>query len=163
MVNRFSLNNVNEESDFRSIFNFSEQSMKMPAVRFFKEFYLVQGFNKNTIWVSNDKYKLLIPPMTIKLTETIYDPFYSYFFKKAEDPAHLAQTQAKSQAVSRRESVVGNNASQPESKDVDIPKFYAQIRAGDLKFCLYYKSTSAIKVSSSLRPLHHLSANLPLT
>jgi hypothetical protein len=35
---------------------------------------------KGNIWTGYESYLVDVPPFTIKITETIFDPFYEYFF-----------------------------------------------------------------------------------
>jgi hypothetical protein len=61
---------------------------------------------KGNIWTGYESYLVDVPPFTIKITETIFDPFYEYFF----------------------------------DEENDLPYYYGDVRVGDLKFCLHYKS-----------------------
>eukprot|EP00825_Cyclidium_porcatum_P010118 TRINITY_DN15188_c0_g1_i5.p3 TRINITY_DN15188_c0_g1~~TRINITY_DN15188_c0_g1_i5.p3 ORF type:complete len:134 (+),score=26.36 TRINITY_DN15188_c0_g1_i5:556-957(+) len=127
-----------KKNEFRNIISFSELSKQQPTLRFFKEFYYVQGYNKETIWIANEKYKVLIPPMTIRLTETIYDPFYNYFFKKPEEAEIQVPQQLKRPVSNRRESSY-NIKNKQNLKNIDIPRYFGIIKAGD---CLLYTSPS---------------------
>ena len=68
-----------EDGEFKDMIQYSGNDAK---IRLENDFIDIKGIDDNTEWRAYNRYECLIPPLTVMLTETIYDPFYEFLFKE---------------------------------------------------------------------------------
>lgn len=67
-----------EDGDFIDMIQYSGTDEKIKVEN---DFVNLKGIDVNTEWKAYTRYECFIPPLTVKLTENIYDPFYDFLFK----------------------------------------------------------------------------------
>ncbi len=50
-----------------------------------KIIYTVPGIAEGNVWTCYQSYQIRLAPLTIKVTESMYKPFYEYFFSKDDE------------------------------------------------------------------------------
>ncbi|CAK93873.1 unnamed protein product (macronuclear) [Paramecium tetraurelia] len=128
------INKIEQDPDYRTALSQQiKESKQQPFFRMIKKFYPLQIYQQK--WFVIDQHDIKMNPLTIILTDELYDQFYNYFFgDESTQRNNRLSTEKKEQMKTAMENI---------SKQ--IPDYFNSLQVSELKLVATFKHPSKIK------------------
>ncbi|CAD8095313.1 unnamed protein product [Paramecium primaurelia] len=128
------INKIEQDPDYKMVLSQEiKESKQQPFFRMIKKFYPLQIYQQK--WFIIDQHDIKMNPLTIILTDELYDQFYNYFFgDESTQRNNRLSIEKKEQMKSAMENI---------SKQ--IPDYYNSLQVSELKLVATFKHPSKIK------------------
>jgi hypothetical protein len=115
-----------------------------------KKYFAIPLYSTQSRWFVYDQYDLKVNPLIIKLTDELYDKFYSYFFdKEAEKDKSPSLLQQVERYGKEKDKIKSNYLNSPlvisQNYKQRIPDFYQNIQVGELRLNVTFRHPSKLK------------------
>ncbi|CAK93669.1 unnamed protein product (macronuclear) [Paramecium tetraurelia] len=128
------INKIEQDPDYKMVLSQEiKESKQQPFFRMIKKFYPLQIYQQK--WFIIDQHDIKMNPLTIILTDELYDQFYNYFFgDESTQRNNRLSIEKKEQMKSAMENI---------SKQ--IPDYFNSLQVSELKLVATFKHPSKIK------------------
>ncbi|CAD8106192.1 unnamed protein product [Paramecium sonneborni] len=128
------INKIEQDPDYKMVLSQElKENRSQPFFRMIKKFYPLQIYQQK--WFVIDQNDIKMNPLTIILTDELYDQFYTYFFGDE-------QTQRNNRlSIEKKEQM----KSAMENISKQIPDYFHSLQVSELKLIATFKHPSKIK------------------